>query len=360
MTIGNLHHDSFGIAVPDDNNSYNLNSLVTSALTYPFPYSPIYEQRNNKGQPDGYVGLLGLTAQPFGLSFSNALSLGSAGRPDNLATLGEVTNIHLALGGALAGGTNLITAPGRPELRLTNNTAYKAFWSIFTDATGTLYFFDGDNEVEAGVVQMDSGGLRVNGNLMANVIEAGAQFNGDGRGLVNLPVIPQNAAFTSLIHSTNTGTKVKTISAGLNVAIADQGTNLQFSAGGGGGPAPSNNIPVVVTAIGTNFWIDASEGSLFQVALTGNAALGFTNGCPAQTVEVQVIQPAAGFATIVLKDNTGGLQTNWVNYGADITAVTLSTNAYKMDRFKAELIPPIPGIPNTTNRWDIIAVGRSW
>src|SRR5437867_4760146 len=58
-TIGNLRHDSFTISVPSEANTYNINSLITSALTFNYTYSPVYEQRVNKGQPDGYVGLIG-------------------------------------------------------------------------------------------------------------------------------------------------------------------------------------------------------------------------------------------------------------------------------------------------------------
>jgi len=63
-TIGNLRHDSILISVPNDANSYNINSLITSALTFNYTYSPAYEQRVNKGQPDGYVGLVGTLVSP--------------------------------------------------------------------------------------------------------------------------------------------------------------------------------------------------------------------------------------------------------------------------------------------------------
>src|SRR6266478_6361323 len=53
VTLGNLRHDSFTIAVPNDANTYNVNSLITNALTFNYPYSPVYEQRVNKGQVDG-------------------------------------------------------------------------------------------------------------------------------------------------------------------------------------------------------------------------------------------------------------------------------------------------------------------
>jgi len=71
VTIGNLRHDSFVISVPNDSNTYNLNSLITNALTFNYTYSPTYEQRVNKGQADGYVGLSGTLLTPSGLSASN-------------------------------------------------------------------------------------------------------------------------------------------------------------------------------------------------------------------------------------------------------------------------------------------------
>src|SRR5207302_48864 len=71
VTFGGLHRDSVLISVPNDANTYNLNSLITNGLTFNFPYSPIYEQRVNKGQTDGYVGLIGTVLNPAGLTASN-------------------------------------------------------------------------------------------------------------------------------------------------------------------------------------------------------------------------------------------------------------------------------------------------
>src|SRR6266542_4218086 len=71
VTLGNLRHDSFTISVPNDANTYNVNSLITSALTYNYMYSPVYEQLVNRGQPDGDVGLIGTLLNPSGLSASN-------------------------------------------------------------------------------------------------------------------------------------------------------------------------------------------------------------------------------------------------------------------------------------------------
>src|SRR6267143_6367356 len=38
VTIGNLRRDSFVISVPNDANSYNVNSLITNALTFNYTY----------------------------------------------------------------------------------------------------------------------------------------------------------------------------------------------------------------------------------------------------------------------------------------------------------------------------------
>ena len=78
VTIGGLRHDSFVISVPNDANTYNLNSLITNALTFNYAYSPVYEQRVNKGQPDGYVGLVGTLLSPSGLTASNFTLVGTA------------------------------------------------------------------------------------------------------------------------------------------------------------------------------------------------------------------------------------------------------------------------------------------
>src|SRR6266853_2146857 len=77
VTIGNVHKDSFVISVPNDSNTYNINSLITNKITFNSTYSPVYEQRVNKGQADGYVGLLGTLLTPSGLTASNFNLLGT-------------------------------------------------------------------------------------------------------------------------------------------------------------------------------------------------------------------------------------------------------------------------------------------
>jgi hypothetical protein len=86
VTLGNLRHDSFTISVPDDSNTYIVNSLITSALTYNYTYSPVYEQRVNRGQLDGYIGLTGGLMTPSGLSASNLTLLGAVHFDDNAAS----------------------------------------------------------------------------------------------------------------------------------------------------------------------------------------------------------------------------------------------------------------------------------
>src|SRR5580765_4404485 len=71
VTFGGLRRDSVLISVPDDSNTYNLNALITNAMTFAYTYSPTYEQRVNKGQVDGYVGLVGTVLSPNGLTASN-------------------------------------------------------------------------------------------------------------------------------------------------------------------------------------------------------------------------------------------------------------------------------------------------
>src|SRR5260221_24002 len=77
VTIGSVHKDSFVISVPNDSNTYNINSLITNKITFNYTYSPVYEQRANKGQADGYVGLLGTLLTPSGLTASNFSLLGT-------------------------------------------------------------------------------------------------------------------------------------------------------------------------------------------------------------------------------------------------------------------------------------------
>ena len=127
VTLGNLRHDSFTIAVPNDANTYNVNFLITTALTYNYTYSPVYEQLVNRGQPDGYVGLIGTRLNPNGLTANN-LNLSGAVRfeedalindssatrvwkfsalnitSNNVVTLGEATNIVNSLGTVPIGG----------------------------------------------------------------------------------------------------------------------------------------------------------------------------------------------------------------------------------------------------------------
>jgi len=106
VTFGGLHRDSVLISVPNDANTYNLNSLITNGLTFNFPYSPIYEQRVNKGQADGYVGLIGTVLSPSGLTASNfnfqgTVNLGTA--PDKYATVyvNQNSSLYVQPGAAL-------------------------------------------------------------------------------------------------------------------------------------------------------------------------------------------------------------------------------------------------------------------
>jgi len=110
VTIGNLRHDSFTIAVPNDANTYNVNSLITSALTYNYTFSPVYEQLVNRGQPDGYVGLTGGLLTPSGLTASNLTLLGAVHFDENAAnSLGMVP-----VGAIVAWDKSLLGVPALP------------------------------------------------------------------------------------------------------------------------------------------------------------------------------------------------------------------------------------------------------
>src|ERR1043166_3826601 len=106
-TIGNLRRDSVLISVPDDANTYNINSLITSALTFSYTFSPLNEQRVNKGQPDGYVGLAGSLMTPSGLTASNLTLVGTT-------TFNPALGV-VPIGGIVAWDKSLTGVPALPS-----------------------------------------------------------------------------------------------------------------------------------------------------------------------------------------------------------------------------------------------------
>ena len=94
--------------------------------------------------------------------------------------------------------------------------------------------------------------------------------------------------------------------------------------GGGGGPTPSNNIPVSLTYAGTNVPVDASLGTHFRLVATNSFLLQNPTGASdAQRMIFEIIQDNTGGWTMAL----GGA----FKLGADISMVNLTTNANRRD-----------------------------
>jgi hypothetical protein len=135
----------------------------------------------------------------------------------------------------------------------------------------------------------------------------------------------------------------------------------QTSSSGSSGPSSSNNIPVTVSFTGTNLFFNATLGTVFRVVLTNSgfaAALVMTNGSDGQRVEIQFFQDATGNRQVITKNNNVGSATNHWAFGYEVTgtpgaALSLSTNAFKMDALLGQFLGGVAGIPFSTNRWDV-------
>jgi hypothetical protein len=92
----------------------------------------------------------------------------------------------------------------------------------------------------------------------------------------------------------------------------------------GGGPTPSNNIPVTLAYSGTNVPVNASLGTHFRLTATNNFLLQNPAGASdAQRMVFEIIQDATGGRTMVLG--------NAFKLGTDIPMVNLTTNAGHRD-----------------------------
>src|SRR5205807_3264716 len=110
-------------------------------MTFNYTYSPTYEQRVNKGQVDGYVGLIGTVLSPNNLIASNfnfrgTVNLGTAS--DNYASLyvNENSTVYVQPGGSftLSGDSS-----PRAEMFLHGTNAFIRFDedAAINDSTGT-------------------------------------------------------------------------------------------------------------------------------------------------------------------------------------------------------------------------------
>lgn len=116
------------------------------------------------------------------------------------------------------------------------------------------------------------------------------------------------------------------LTAGTSITITtNNGTNLVISStASGGGPTPSNNIPVALSYSATNVIIDPSQGTLFRLLATNNFGLYFSAaGSDAQAITVQITQDATGSRT--------AWYTNTIWWSEYVTDGLLTTTPGKTD-----------------------------
>jgi hypothetical protein len=178
VTLGNLRRDSFVISVPGDTSTYNLNTLITNGLTFTYSYSPVYEQRVNKGQPDGYVGLAGTLMTPSGLTASNLTLVGSTtfDPPLGVVPIGAIVAWDKSLTGVPALPANFVECNGQtisdPASPLNGRTVRNLNGSnqflrgnstsgTSGGAASHTHSFSGTTEVEDGDAAAGNGGTPV-------------------------------------------------------------------------------------------------------------------------------------------------------------------------------------------------------
>lgn len=132
-----------------------------------------------------------------------------------------------------------------------------------------------------------------------------------------------------------TGAEVKAIIGAINLAtdvtgdlalgsiadIADQTVLANISGGAAAPSATSINTikdpKVTSVAYSASLTINASTGDVFDVTLTGNLALDFSNGSDGRVTRVRLTQGGAGSYTLTLGSS--------INVGTDSASPTLST-----------------------------------
>ena len=114
----------------------------------------------------------------------------------------------------------------------------------------------------------------------------------------------------------------------------------RFTAGAAGTNAPiayvdlPNGVPgkprVSTVAYSSSVTLDCSTADVFELTLTGNITIDFSNGVNGQKVEVRLIQDGTGSRTVTWSGNVG--------FGSDITSAgsTASTGANKRDKYGFE------------------------
>lgn len=107
VSIGSDLRDAFVISVPNTSSNYTLSQVITSRLTYTFPYSPSYEQTVNRDAPGGYPTLDGGWGRvPSWILGTNAPGVGFALYSDG------TYNYWAAAGGGGGGEANTASSVG--------------------------------------------------------------------------------------------------------------------------------------------------------------------------------------------------------------------------------------------------------
>jgi len=91
--------------------------------------------------------------------------------------------------------------------------------------------------------------------------------------------------------------------------------------------------------------LDLATASIFDITLTGNITINFTNGTDGQKVTLRLKQDGTGSRTV-----TWG---SMVRFGTDFTSTTLTTTANKMDRVGLEYHA-------TDGKYDVIAFAKGF
>ncbi|EEF62094.1 carboxypeptidase regulatory-like domain-containing protein [Pedosphaera parvula] len=102
VTIGAAARDSFVITVPTNSGTFQMSTLITSALAYNSSAAPAYEFKLNKGQTNGYPALDGSAHVPTtqlgsGTAGTNTFLRGDGAWVTGVARLPDATNIFNAL-----------------------------------------------------------------------------------------------------------------------------------------------------------------------------------------------------------------------------------------------------------------------
>lgn len=107
VSIGSDLRDAFLISVPNNSSNYTLAQVITSKLTYTFPYSPSYEQTINRDAPGGYPTLDGGWGRiPSFILGTNTPGVGYALYSDG------TYNYWAAAGGGGGGEANTVSSVG--------------------------------------------------------------------------------------------------------------------------------------------------------------------------------------------------------------------------------------------------------